>query len=1201
MILKRLLLYPLLLIFILIYLLLSIVYVPGVPGLALKIGKGFIPEEVQIGSISGSFSGALILNDIQYKQDDTLVTLNSAVLDWKPSCLLRSHLCIDNIQLDGLSLHLPESQDEIESSSEPFSLPELPEITLPITLQLDAFQVSNIEVFLGEQQFSLEKVALSVAFTDQLIIESFQLKQGGTRIDWQAQIQPSGHYDLSSNLNWFIEIADIENIINQTLDVPVNSSIVGSLAIDGDLQELNVALENQVSTELTGPISIKFLSKVALYEETLKIENLLIKLTDTLAEISLTGELSNWFDPEMDFALTAKEIIYPLIDEGEPTIVKVPAADLTLKGQLSDFQLGLQTSLSGHDIPDVVLSFNGSGNLESFKDFTLTAALLGGEIDIQGSANWAEQIAWDTRVWVRDLNPGQFNPELEGNVQVELITRGKLEESGPNVFIDLIDLSGIFREQSLRGQGQIAYSTNAIEIDSLLLGLGVTQLDVNGTMQNEQLALNFNLNAPNLATLLPDLAGQLSASGQVNGPMMTPEIRADISGEGLAFQENKVAEINGRVRVDISGASDSDIDLTLTNINVAGDALDSVQLTLNGKPEAHRLKLTTEGELINLYAEVNGRFDQAQSSYSGRLSDLQLDRTEIGRWSQSNTSNFSFQAPSFRLEQTCLIQAQGDAQLCLSANRNNSNRISADFSLSDLSLRLLDPFLQGVEVESNLNVSGQFSQQGTQHPEAQFVVSTTPGRLMTPDDQPDFDLDPIRLDANLSGDNLRAELSALFSEMDGQILANINVQQVSRQQLLTGDVNLSLNDLAMISVFAPAVQAIEGQLEGRFSLAGSLTAPIIRGFFDLQNGAADLPAQGIRLSPLQLSIRSEGEEGERMTLQGLIGSGNGEIRLNGEFNLASMEGLLTIKGEDFEAMATEINLLISPDMSIRVDDAIRVGGSITVPYAYITPPRQQAQNAIRASEDVVFVDDEAQSFTERNLPLITDLQLILGDSVVVNAFGFNGRLLGGLRIQDDGMTATRASGSIQVESGDYRLFGQNMTIQRGSLIFSGGPIDNPGLDLRVSRTVDTVEAGARIVGTLLNPEFSLFSVPAMPDSSIMSYLVLGRGPGESSASEQSMMLQAAMALTMQGGNTITGQLREELSLDEFGFDTDDTGSSAFFIGKYLTPRLYIRYGVSLLESVEVLTLSYRLSSMWKIETQSSSVGSGADFFYTRER
>lgn len=1201
MILKRLLLYPLLLVFILIYLVLSIVYIPGVPALAFKISKAFIPEEVQIGSISGSFAGALTVKDIQFKQDDTQISLSSVLLDWKPSCLLRSHLCIDNIEINGLSLHLPQSETETDPSTEPFSLPDLPDIKLPITLQLDAFQINDTEVFLGEQRFSLEKATLSAAFTDQLTIDSFQIQQGNTRIDWQAQLQPRDDYDLSSNLNWFIEIADIEAILNQALNLPIDSSIVGSLVFNGNLQDLSLVLENQVSTELTGPVSLSLHSNIAPYEETLNIESLLIELTDTLAELSLSGQLNNWLDPELDLTLIAKEIVYPMIETDEPAIIQIPEANLSLKGQLSNYQLGLQTSLSGNDIPEVSVNFNGSGNLESLNDFTLAAGLLGGQVDIKGSANWADQVSWDTRVWIKDLNPGQFNPELEGNVQLELVTRGQLEDSGPNVLIDLVDLSGIFREQALRGQGQITYSTDSIEIDSLLVGLGVTQLDVNGAMQDEQLALNFKLDADDLSTLLPDLGGQLSASGQINGPMMTPEVKADISGVDLAFQDNKVTEIDGRIRADISGASESDVSLTLTDLILAGNALDSAQLTVSGKPESHRVELSTQGDLLNLYALINGRFDQAETSYSGLLSNLEIDRSEIGSWNQEAPSNFNFQTPAFRLEQTCLIQSQGQAKLCLSANRNNSNRLSADLSLSDLSLRLLDPFLQGVQLDSSLNLSGQFSQQGTQHPQAQLSITTSQGRLLTPDDQPDFDLDPIRLNANLSGDNMSAELSALFSEMEGEILANINIRQLSRQQNLSGDINISLNDLSMISVFAPAVQALEGQLEGRFTLAGNLSTPVVRGFFDLQNGAADLPAMGIRISPLQLSIQSEGDAGEVMTMQGLIGSGDGEIRLNGDFNLASMQGLLTIKGENFEAMATEINLRISPDMTINVDDAIRVGGSISIPYALITPPRQQAQNAIRASEDVIFIDDEAESFTERNLPLITDLELILGDSVVVNAFGFNGRLLGRLRIQDDGATATRASGSIQVESGNYRLFGQNMNIQRGSLIFSGGPIDNPGLDLRVTRNIDTVEAGARIVGSLMNPEFTLFSTPAMPDSSIMSYLVLGRGPGESSASEQSMMLQAAMALSMQGGNSVTGQLREELSLDEFGFATDDVGSSAFFIGKYLTPKLYIRYGVSLLESVEVLTLSYRLSSMWKVETQSSSVGSGADFFYTRER
>ncbi len=1201
MILKRLLFYPLLIILLLIALLLTIVFVPGVPAIALKLGKGFIPEEVQIGSISGALAGGLKVNNIVYKQDDTLVMLESALLDWKPSCLLRSRLCVDLLHLDGLTLHLPESEPQPESESEPFQLPELPDVKLPFSLHLGSFQLSDVSVHQSEQVYRVERIFLSASIDQHISIESFRIEQGSTWLEWQAQLQPFDRYDLSSNLNWFIELADIEAIIGQTLETPVNSSIVGGLSISGDIDQLNATLENQLSTELTGNISSTIKAEVSPYTEELRIEKLLIQLTDVETDLSLSGKLTQWLDPLLDFSVTANNVAYPIIDDGEPKLVSIPRADLTLKGQLNQYIAELSASISGADIPETALNFKGEGSTESLTDFTLNAELLGGKVNIGGSLDWASEIAWNTQVLVENLNPGQFNPELEGNIQLELGTQGKLSDSGPNVDLNIVNLSGELRDQPLSGQGRVQYSTDEINIESLVIALGETQVDLQGQMQNEQLAIRFNLNAPNLSLLLPELSGQLSASGQLQGPMMTPAISATLSGENLAFDDNKVARLEGDIQVDLSGTNNSNLELSLSEVSAAGESLDSVEITLTGRPEQHRLELVTQGELIELSALINGRLNLETQAYNGSLSELSLERREVGRWQQQSSTAFSVNSPVFNLDELCLLQSQGSATLCLTASKNSSNRTSAEFSLSNLSLRLLDPYLDGVQIESNLNLSGQFSQQGSQHPSAQVLLTTTPGKLITPDDQPDFDLDPVRINANLSGDNLNAEIAAPFTEMDGQLSANLAIQQLSRQQLLSGDIALDINDLEMISVFVPNVQEIEGQLQGRFNISGSITQPVVRGFFDLKNAGADLPAQGIRLSPLQLSIRSEGDEGEVMSLQGLIGSGQGEIRLNGEFNLASFEGLLTIQGENFEAMATEINLLISPDMSIIVDEAIRVGGSITVPFAHITPPRQQAQNAIRASEDVVFVDVEEDGFTERNLPLLTDLELILGDSVVVEAFGFNGRLLGRIRIQDDGASATRASGTIQVESGDYRLFGQSMTIQRGSLVFSGGPIDNPGLDLRVSRTIDTVEAGARIVGTLLNPEFTLFSTPAMPDSSIMSYLILGRGPGESSASEQSMMLQAALALSMQGGNTITGQLREELNLDEFGFDTDDTGSSAFFIGKYLTPRLYIRYGVSLLESVEVLTLSYRLSSMWKVEAQSSSVGSGADFFFTRER
>jgi len=1195
--LKRLLLIPLLVVVFIVYLLLAILYVPGVAGLGLKVGKGFLPESLEIGSVSGALTNLRVAK-VVYDQDGTRLSLEQLALDWKPACLLRMKVCIEKVHLDQLTVQLPASPEQVEETST--GMPELPEITLPLGLELQALLLTDLELHQGEQQFNLEKISAS-AFTrgQTLVLQDLQVSHGNTRLEMQAELQPIADYDLMSDISWHVELADIESIINQKLDHPLTEPVTGKLQLSGSLQALQLLLDTRTATDMTGALAVELRAEVQPFREKLNLEQLTLILPDSESSVQLSGQVAHWADPELELNLGWSNLHYPILPQEQPAQFASLQGEVALSGRLSDYVLRLDTLLQGADLPDVDLAMSATGNLESMRDINVLASLLGGEVNVTGQVGWSEQPEWQTRIEVGNFDPGFFNPELSGLINLELQSQGKVTESGPEFSAELLSLNGELRDQSLSGQGRVDYTSEQMLVDELQVSLGGAQVLANGTLINQQLAMRVQLSAPDLSLLLAEAAGEFHLSGEVNGPLSQPAIRADLEGSDLRFQQHRVLSLEGQVRTDLSGAETSELDLKLNDLLLAGQSLDSVVISGSGRPESHNVRLDVVGDLLDLSLAVRGAW--AEQRYQGRLSELNIYREEAGRWTQADTSEISFQAPAFGLTQTCLLQEGRSAELCFGVNRNTSDRLSAEFSLAQLSLDLLDPFLQGNQIESELNLNGSFSQQGSQNPEAEVFLTTSAGRLLTPDDQPDFDLDPIELRVNLTNDQLRADLNANFTEMDGRVLANLNIQQLSSRQILDGELDISLNDLTLVSVFAPNVQNVAGNLQGRLFISGSLPDPAVRGSLQLNDGSVDLPAQGIILDPLQFELLAEGEQAEILTLEGLIGSGEGEIQLQGQFNLVSMQGELSLKGKDFQAMNTEIELLISPDLAIRVDEAIHVGGSLSVPYALIRPPRQQAQSAVSASDDVVFADQLDEPLTEQNLPLLTDIELILGDSVRVEAFGFNGRLLGRLRIQDDAVSATRASGSIQVESGDYRLFGQDMTIQRGSLIFSGGPIDNPGLDLRVARIVDTVEAGARIGGTIRVPEFTLFSTPAMPDSSIMSYLVLGRGPGDSSASEQSMMLQAAMSLSMRGGNTITGQLRDELSLDELGFASDDTGDSAFFIGKYLTPRLYIRYGVSLLESVDVLTLSYRLSSMWKVETQSSSMGSGADFFYTREK
>ena len=54
------------------------------------------------------------------------------------------------------------------------------------------------------------------------------------------------------------------------------------------------------------------------------------------------------------------------------------------------------------------------------------------------------------------------------------------------------------------------------------------------------------------------------------------------------------------------------------------------------------------------------------------------------------------------------------------------------------------------------------------------------------------------------------------------------------------------------------------------------------------------------------------------------------------------------------------------------------------------------------------------------------------------------------------------------------------------------------------------------------------------------------------------------------------------------------------LGKFLSPRLFISYGISLTESINTLKLRYTISDRWVIKTESGE-NQSADIEFTVER
>jgi len=249
----------------------------------------------------------------------------------------------------------------------------------------------------------------------------------------------------------------------------------------------------------------------------------------------------------------------------------------------------------------------------------------------------------------------------------------------------------------------------------------------------------------------------------------------------------------------------------------------------------------------------------------------------------------------------------------------------------------------------------------------------------------------------------------------------------------------------------------------------------------------------------------------------------------------------------------------------------------------------------------VVVDREKPSQRQPKMQHDIDLRLILGDRVLLNTAGIDARLEGDLRLQSNSKQELAANGEIRVAKGKYASYGVSLDISRGNLYFTGGPLEQPALDILALRTAGEVKAGVKVTGTPQAPVVQLYSEPAMADTDILSYIVLGHPIGADS-SQSGMLLTAAGALLSQGESvTLQEKLKNRLGLDvlDISAGNGDVNSSIITTGKYLSPDLYISLGYSLFSNTNEFKVRYSLTPDWEIE---SSIGteSGVDMFYKIE-
>lgn len=1169
---------------------------------ALALGKKFAPGTLEWDEADGKLTGPLRVRGLHFSQVDGIdARLGALDFDWRPSALFSREVAVDQLHLDGIEVHLAEAAEQPEDNTESGGLPD---ISLPVSISLKDIAVTDIAIYPAGQDTAIviDRVALSAAAEETDIhLAEFEViaPQGELRIE--GDVTTRDDYPMNLTLGWLADIgqssplqgkgtlagslallqvdhqisgfanADIAATVSDVIESPAwEASVEASLPDPESLSPLlsgtprvNLkssgtpddyqaqATVNAATTE-TGPVTLD--ANVSGSTQMLDIHSLVARLEENGGELSVAGQVT-FASLQSDIKGQWKALSWPL--EGEPQFTS-PQGSFDVIGSLESFKANLDADVDGEAIPEGQWAVSLDGSATQLDDFTVQGQTLDGTLTVNGIASWENQPDWDVEMVAEGINPGSQWKDFPGSVNLEVSSKGQISESGPQLTADIKRLSGRLRGQDLSGGGQVQLDGKKLNIDKLNVTHGSTRLDADGEV-DDQIALDFELEAPDLSTLLPELAGSIAMSGTVSGTQEAPLLSARGNADKVAYTDSSVGKLEFDMEGGLAADAESSLSLDATGITAGGQVISKVELNAQGTQTDHSLVLSAATDQGDLDTQLEGGYQNGV--WNGSLTSLLLEKTPAGTWRLREPVKISASAEKADASQLCLDNSDKLGSLCIDANWLAAGDSTVALNISGLSPGLAEAYLpEGFIVETELNgdVTAQLGAQGSMSADAQLALE--PGKLtLNADTSPvEIGLEKTRINASWAGDDATLDLTTAFTDF-GDISVQASIADPAGEGRLAGNLDADFPDLTLISAFAPQIQQVSGALKSNLSLGGTLETPEIEGELSLLDFSAEIPETAMLIKDTRLTVK--GKPGGTLLIDGETSSGEGKLDIQGSVDPGTRALKINIVGDDYQVANTSMmQAVISPALDIAMDDSgMQVNGEVTIPSAYINANGgNEGIKTVSSSSDVVYVSEEGEQAETPPSQLSLDVEVILGDSVEVEAGDFRGRLEGSLRVQQTPELAPRGTGTINVLNGDYVIYGQQLNMERGRILFSGGPVDNPSLDMEVARTVQEydVVAGARIKGTAQSPRLELYSEPPMPDASILSYILLGQPPGA-------------------------------------------TGGS-YTLGKYLTPDLYVSYGIGLFDAINTFNMRYKLTDKLAVEAESGS-GSSADLIYTIEK
>ncbi|MGY6587356.1 MAG: translocation/assembly module TamB domain-containing protein [Wenzhouxiangella sp.] len=541
---------------------------------ALNRAAGFVPT-LSWQSIDGDLRSGLTVRQLAVAEADTPVTMEQLELAVQIHWFRGPAVEVHHLRARDVRVQLPPGDPDAAERSEPF---ELPDLTLPVPVDLRELTVDGLEIVLADPQAEaivIERIELAASAHERLDIEHLQVVLDNHQLD------ADGHWQLAQPFAGELRLA-----ADLALAPDLRQQL--RLDIDGRLANLDIGIDSEGPADLTGQLRLRGLPE----------------MPDS--NLRLDGNLGGW--PDLPWA--AREL------------------SLRAEGKPDAWSLRLNTQLDHPEAPENQLTLRARGNLSRVEIEELLAELLDGEIRARGDVQLEPSLAANVALTIDGINPtplseqwpsgarlnGELNVETDGErivlqtlslsappTQLRLSGNGELDPAA-----DRIDLSldwtnlawplladagpQIFASERGRVRLQGAISDWQLELEALLQALDQPQsrLDLRASGSDERARIEtLSLNA--------GTAGRLGLDGSVQ---WAPSLAAqgDLRFEALdpgQFVNELPGQLDGAVRFELDGTDQIDLAITALDGELRGQTVSGegdVSLR-DEQPESGRLTI----------------------------------------------------------------------------------------------------------------------------------------------------------------------------------------------------------------------------------------------------------------------------------------------------------------------------------------------------------------------------------------------------------------------------------------------------------------------------------------------------------------------------------------------------------------------------------------------------------------------------------